>query len=1062
VDINIIAGKNSEKNNKHIFSLIKNRDKTKRHIIIAPDRSLFSLERRLFDETGEQCFFDVSVTSISKLSKTLLKQDKNILTKQSGVALVKKLLIDNKDKLCAFKKSTSYMGFANTLFETICLYKSCNISCNDVYVDDSQSHSNLKQKDIKLIYTEYEKFLQNDFTDSFNQLILFSTLINKDFCNNTIFYFVEFDDFTSLMYSVIEKLSRYSEKFYICATYGKGNNNSNIYSNKVYYDLISLFKSQGLEYKINHLEDNSRTLENILVNNLLSYNKIEKFVGDNDKIYVNSFESVSDEIRYTIAEIYSKVLNDSNLTFSDFAIVLPNLDDYITLLKSELKKYQIPYFVDKNDILIEHVLIRNLFDCFKMILGDFTLSDFTNLLKSELLNFDLSAINDLDNTLHKIGARGYECLNTKHTSDSEVIEFENLILNLRNTSKEISSCKCFLEKVVLEVYNYLIKKLDIYLQKINSLDNRIFNQVIGKFEDINKDFLSVFNSIECSFEDFVETYYSYFESTNISLPPITSNTLFIADFNSSYLSTYEHMYIFGCNEGVLPKFKLDNGLVTDEEIQKLPNADKINPTIAMLNNRKTFKLFDILFKGNYLTLSFLTANSKGKLYPNNLILSLIQILDIDIKNASTILDLINNSFNELNIDNVIFNNLTPQVATINILMLVKNWETYKNNANYRALVSTLFNANYSNSLDCLINDSHEYENIGQVNLFKNNFTSVSQIESYYSCPYLHFSRYGLRLNKKQEYKLQPNDIGTIMHAVLKKLIPFIMKNLEDTNEIILKGKTYLKELLQTENYAIIVNNPTNAYIIKSLYNELERVCVALVNEIKCSDFKPNFKYLEYNFQYDRPSGVKIRGSIDRVDTSGDNFIVIDYKTGDNSFDNYNQVYSGKKLQLLVYAKAFEEEFHKNLKGVYYFPLSNAFSKDEVNYRFNGVTYKSKENILAIDNNLANCNYKSKILNLTTGKSGDFYKSSYYDNLCLENDELKYLLDFAIKQVDKAIDNIRMGDIKPHPIRQGQKIVCKYCDFKGLCNYLGDNEKLEVAVPSINDLKQKEEKDGGRT
>ena len=83
-------------------------------------------------------------------------------------------------------------------------------------------------------------------------------------------------------------------------------------------------------------------------------------------------------------------------------------------------------------------------------------------------------------------------------------------------------------------------------------------------------------------------------------------------------------------------------------------------------------------------------------------------------------------------------------------------------------------------------------------------------------------------------------------------------------------------------------------------------------------------------------------------------------------------------------------------------------------------------------------------------------------MCLENDELKYLLDFAIKQVDKAIDNIRMGDIKPHPIRQGQKIVCKYCDFKGLCNYLGDNEKLEVAVPSINDLKQKEEKDGGRT
>ena len=160
-------------------------------------------------------------------------------------------------------------------------------------------------------------------------------------------------------------------------------------------------------------------------------------------------------------------------------------------------------------------------------------------------------------------------------------------------------------------------------------------------------------------------------------------------------------------------------------------------------------------------------------------------------------------------------------------------------------------------------------------------------------------------------------------------------------------------------------------------------------------------------------------------------------------------------------KAFEDKLHKNLKGVYYFPLSNEYSKDELNYRFNGVTFKSKENILAIDKNLANYNYKSKVLNLTTGKSGEFYKSSYLDNMCLDIDELNYLLDFAINQVDKAIERIKLGDIHPFPIKQGQKIVCKYCDFKGLCNYTGDNDKVEVAIPSISDLKQKEDNNGGR-
>ena len=61
MDINIVAGKTSELNNEYIFSILKNRDKSKKHIIIAPDRSLFSLEQRLFEETGEGCFFDINV-----------------------------------------------------------------------------------------------------------------------------------------------------------------------------------------------------------------------------------------------------------------------------------------------------------------------------------------------------------------------------------------------------------------------------------------------------------------------------------------------------------------------------------------------------------------------------------------------------------------------------------------------------------------------------------------------------------------------------------------------------------------------------------------------------------------------------------------------------------------------------------------------------------------------------------------------------------------------------------------------------------------------------------------
>ena len=63
-----------------------------------------------------------------------------------------------------------------------------NISPEEMFVDDSVSFANLKQKDIKLIYSKYEDYLQSDFTDSFNQLKLFADLIEKDTYKDTIFY----------------------------------------------------------------------------------------------------------------------------------------------------------------------------------------------------------------------------------------------------------------------------------------------------------------------------------------------------------------------------------------------------------------------------------------------------------------------------------------------------------------------------------------------------------------------------------------------------------------------------------------------------------------------------------------------------------------------------------------------------------------------------------------------------------------------------------------------------------------------------------------------------------
>lgn len=1053
MDINIIASNCTEINNEYIFSLLKKRDKTKNHIIIAPDRCQFSIEQRLFEETGEKCFFDVSVISLSRLSKQVIgNSDKNILSKQSGVALVKKILKDNKDRLAVFGKAMDYMGFAETLFKTICFYKSCFIPCNEVFVSDSLSYANLKQKDIKLVYTEYENYLKNDFTDSFNQLKVFADLIDDKTFENTIFYFVEFDDFTRLMYEIILKLSRFSSGIYLTCLFGKDSNNSNIYNNKVYYDLIDLYKVNGLNYKTNHLKGFSEENKQKLACNLLSYSP-ENLDFSQLNIDIKSFDNMKDEVKFVLADIYSRLLNNRE-DLSKFAIVVPSLLSYKSVLVQELSKYNMPYYLDESKAFVDNPIIRLLLDITNIILGDYRLFDFAVVLKSPILNIDSIAACKYDNYLRRIGAIADGCLKEDMTSNDDIKELISLIKQWREDCKKSTTYSAFIE-IMQSIFTYIQSRANSYISSLDAIGNRVYMQVLNKFDNINKDIDKVFGSISVSFDEFISVYRAYFESSTISMPPITSDTIFIADFETSFLNKFDYLYILGNNEAILPSQKLDNGLITDEELARLPNASKLTPTVAMLNARKVLKLYDMTFKYNKeLNLSFVNSNSEGKLYPNNLIQSLLKMHEMEVVNYSTVLDVINNSYATVDKENVVFNNLTSKIAEENLLSYVNSWKTYNSGIPYRTVCSSIYNVLQDNSkaLVDTIGVPNLIPNLTTNNLFMNTGrTSISQIETFNRCPFVHFVRYGLKLSDNQNTKLKPNNIGNIIHEVLSEIVPVILVDASDKDKIKKTAQEILDTVLAKDDFKEMVENSVNTYVIKALRRELDRIIDAIIREIQLSNFVPSF----YEYKFDKSlvvNGINIKGYIDRVDTKDNGFIIIDYKTGDNQFSNYNDVYSGKKLQLLVYAKAFENISGKKAKGVFYLPISNGFGNDK-SYRFNGVMLKTNDNIVNMDTGLITPGYSSPVVNLSLTTKGKIKSSDYYNNMCISQEDFDYLLNFAINQVSLSIDKILQGEISPYPICDNGKSVCEYCDYKALCNYEGNNDHIIENIETINKLKE---------
>jgi len=1049
VNINIVASGSNEINNQYIFQLLKKRDKTKNHVIISPDRSQFSIERRLFDETGEVCFFDINVISLTRLArKTLGVSRKKILTKQSGIALVKKIITDNRDKLLAFGKATDYVGFASTLFETICFYKSCNISPVDIYTDDSESYSNYKQKDIKFVYSEYEKFLEEEYTDSFNQLKLFADSIDSDTFRNTVFYFLEFDDFTRLMYEIILKLSRFSDGIYISCLRGGSANNSHLYNNKVYNDLIEMYRYNNMLFEIKKVDQVLDNPQSVLLSNVLAFSP-DKIDLSSSGVEIREFDSLDDEVEFCVSDIYNRLKNGGEETLSDYALVVPSLSDYKSKIERCMVACGLPYYFDESKKLSVHPLVRIIFDILNLLGHNYSLSEFQVVIKSPLLNLDKIAVRCLDKHLIRIGAIGDMCISLDGIEDEGLLELLNLIIDLKSKARESKTFGDYIDIVNL-AFEYILSRSGEYESTLDDLELRVWEQAKNKINSINEDMVAVFGSIDINAENFVDIYKEYYDSTNISLPPITSNTLFVADINASYVSKYKHLYVLGNNDGKMPSQKLDNGLITDDEMARLPNANLLSPTIAMLNARKVLKVVDLLSRYEKdIILSYPTSNGEGNLFANNLINSLIKIGDIKVKRYSGALDVIASNYYDMSTDNVLFNHQNLRCLESKLIDYLGQWETYNSNTNYRKLCSTLYQLSSADVKSLIAGMGHK-KSLGAVkgDFFHNNATSVSQIEMYYKCPYMHFARYGLLLKDDIDTTLKPNDIGTIIHDVLSKLVPYILKHKEDLSDLNSKAHELLDYVIKKEEYKDTISNKNNAYVIRALYDEVGRIANAVASPILKCNFEP--KYYEYRFDnIPSANGLSIRGFVDRIDIKDDGFVVIDYKTGDNHFDDYSDLASGKKLQLLVYARAFEKISGLRCKGVFYFPISNDFGGT---YRLNGTMIREESNLIDMDTNLIRDGYKSDTINIQKTSKGKIRESQYYKNMCIDSDDMDYIINYAINKVEEAVIRIISGQIDPNPLREGDKIVCDYCKFRAMCCNENNCNDQKI-IKTISELKE---------
>lgn len=230
------------------------------------------------------------------------------------------------------------------------------------------------------------------------------------------------------------------------------------------------------------------------------------------------------------------------------------------------------------------------------------------------------------------------------------------------------------------------------------------------------------------------------------------------------------------------------------------------------------------------------------------------------------------------------------------------------------------------------------------------YISVTGLDKYIKCPFIFYVEDVLKILPFEEptYELDNVTFGKIVHLIMKDTFKEEEKNIDNIKKNIYIS---LDNILNKERlkpfWKDFVKNKIN-FIVDNIIKE----------EIKLINTFPSILYLERYVKAEIiPAKLKLKGKIDRVDINGDNFLVIDYKTGGGISGFITDTNKLRSLQLALYAKMVMAENQKlNLGGLCVYNLKEGrikfIKQEKLNNLIKDVIKKAEE----VVDNIRNANF----------------------------------------------------------------------------------------------------------
>jgi ATP-dependent helicase/nuclease subunit B len=317
--------------------------------------------------------------------------------------------------------------------------------------------------------------------------------------------------------------------------------------------------------------------------------------------------------------------------------------------------------------------------------------------------------------------------------------------------------------------------------------------------------------------------------------------------------------------------------------------------------------------------------------------------------------------------------------------------------------------------------------------------SVSQLQRYNSCPYSYLATYLLRLHERENWQPSAREQGSLLHAVMELSIKELMASWQEVVEPVEKAELaqdwqaglttgkleqYYETAVETAGLMHFGFPEVQGQMKRRILSYALTTLQLTADQIKRDLLFP--KAVEWKFPLPERDNLKLTsgdwqvtltGTIDRIDTAGNDFVLIDYKRGRRQIFLADLVH-GLNLQLPLYLKVCSYLYPKAApRGFGYFTFADRRS----------------------DN-------RQGIMPVSLDPAGLLRDSFDKQKLTGSTEELLLIADYAVDRAQTTMADILSGELgaKPTVLRTGQS-PCSYCQFKVHCLYDGRSGRDRVQI-----------------